>query len=486
MKLRTFSRWPNRFLAFAVASIMVSSQVFAQAASPKSLEEIIRLASEKSESFQAIDQSIKALEAEIRSRDLELSAFLTTDLHDTRDERLSLSNQTSIGHRQFFETTLEKPFSTGTNVSLLLGHQIADLAAFGDNSHVANWEVTVSQDLWQNAFGRATRLRRQSDSAEFKSRQFEAYGQKQQLLITLEKVYWDLALALKEEQIRIANFQRTESLDKYIRARVRKFAAESTDLLQVEALLSQRKLELLENRNRISELKNQIRQLIPVAEVENLQPDLASLESSRSPQSLLALAAPATSSKPQSLSALSSFYKYNQAKAEAARTEDTLRPSLQAYVSHGRNGIEDSASRAWDRARTDDYTATTLGLRLSMELDSDLKTDRKRAAQLTAESRALEAKAESRKADLGWTDLERQIQSLKSRTEEAAKLSKFQMQKANEENRRYRQGRTTAFQAITFETDAATAELTLYQLFANLRKLESLARAFAYSEEVSL
>lgn len=456
------------------------------ASSPKNLNDLIQLATDKSESLKAVDQSILSLEAEIRARDLELSAVLSADLADSRDQRTSLSQQRIPGHTQLFKTTLAKPFSTGTSVSLLLSHQIADLTATGGDGNLANWELSISQDLWRNSFGRGIRLRQTSDTAELKSRRFQLLGQKQQLVIGIERIYWDLTLALKEEQVRLANIERSETLEKWIRDRVRKFAAESTDLLQVQALISQRKLELLENRNRIADLRVQIRQLIPLQEVEDFQPQLESLEESRSPLNLLALAATSASAKPWSLAALSSSYRSRQAQLEADRVEDQLRPSLQAYLSHGRNGIEDTFTQSWNRAQTEDFMATSLGLRFSMELDTDLKSDRRRAAQLAAEARELEARAQRRQGDLAWVDLERQIRNLKAQTEEAKKLTKFQLQKSNEEHRRYRQGRSTAFQAITFETEAAVSQLRYYQTLSNLRKLESLARGFAIWEEDNL
>lgn len=483
--LRFRSNRPRqRFLTLVVglAAFGIYGSAFAQGSSRQSLEDVIQAVTQNSESFQAIDRSIESLEAEIRSRDLELGALFTADLSDTRDERITINGQRPIGHRQLLETSLIKPFSTGTNVELLLSHQIADLPALGDNNQIANWEVTIAQDLWRNAFGRSTRLRRERDAAELQSRRFTAYTQRQQLLIDTERIYWDIAFALKEEQIRSGNLDRSESLAKWVRDRVRKYAAESTDLLQIQALLSQRKLELLEARNRIADLKNQLHQLIPSIEPATFQPDLASLEMNRMPNALIATPTAANSGTPRSLVALSSLYRYNQAKAEVERTDDILRPLLQAYMSHGRNGIDSAVPSSWDRATSDANPATTIGLRLSLELDSDLKADRQKAAALAAEALALQSKAQARTSELEWSDLQRQIENLKAQAEEARKLARFNSRKSAEEQRRYRQGRTTAFQAITFETDAAASELKLYQLFSNLRKAESLARTFGYWE----
>lgn len=484
MKSPTDSRLRNRILIIPLV-FLLSLQSLAQTSNSTSLDELIRLANERSDSFKAIDTAIQSLEAEIKARDLELSATLSADYSDTKDNRATLSNRTS-GDSRLLETTLAKPFSTGTNVSLLLSHEIADLTTTAGQRDIANWEISLSQDLWRNSFGRSTRLRQKSDSAEYKSRKFDAYNQRQQLLINLEKIYWDLSLALKEEEIRQANIERSENLEKWIRERVRKFAAENTDLLQIQALVSQRKLDLLEARNRISDLRVQVQQLIPNMDASQFRPDLKSLETERNPRSLLALPAANRMETPWSLTALSSRYRYDQAQLDAERRTDSLRPTLQAYVSHGRNGIDTAFTPAWQTAQSDEFTATTYGLRLSMELDGDMKDQSRRAAQLAAEARSLQAQVDSRKSELTWLELERQIQNLKSQTEEARRLSKFQSQKSTEERKRYTQGRTTAFQAITFELDAASAELRFYQLLSNLRKLESLARAYAAQEEGSL
>src|SRR5690606_24022338 len=113
------------------------------------------------------------------------------------------------------ETDLVKSFSTGTNLTVGTSYELANVASVG-NRHLANWEVGLSQSLWRNFFGRAVRLRRQADEAELQSRRLALLLERQQFLSDLENRFWDLAVAVREREIREANLKRSQELEKWI------------------------------------------------------------------------------------------------------------------------------------------------------------------------------------------------------------------------------------------------------------------------------
>lgn len=438
-----------------------------------SLEHLLEIAKKDSEIVRAADSTIESIRAEISGRDILLSPRLDAELasgHDNRDTTVSSQRVPS----RLLEVSLTKLFSTGTTLSLSAGH--TDTRVNSVDRSIGSWELKLSQSLWRDAFGRSTRLRHEAEKAELRSRTFSTLLQKQNYLLELEQLYWDLVLALKEEQTRLSNLEKSKRVESWTRDRVRRRVALESDLLQAQALVSTRQLELKEVRNRLAIIQNKFQQLIPDQNPENWSIDLKELEKARNVESLLAEST--GEEKPVQLAALAASYLSQQVRSEAARVEDTYRPKLDAYVSYGQNGADENFSGSWNRALDPQYSATRVGLLFSLELDSSLRGDQRRAAELRAQARELEARAQMRASSFSWDDLVRQVNSLKAQVSEAARLSEIQERKVEAERSNYRLGRTTIFQLITFEIDAANAELGLVRKLAELRKAESSARIF--------
>jgi len=87
---------------------------------------------------------------------------------------------------------------------------------------------------------------------------------------------------------------------------------------------------------------------------------------------------------------------------------------------------------------------------------------------------------------LEWSDLNRQVGSLRRQVESATRLADLQEKKIEAELRRFRLGRTTIFQLISFEVDASEARLQQHRLAVELRKTESRARLFTRDQGSAL
>lgn len=466
--------------------ITVAFNSSAYATSTMTVDDVIGLAEKNSDTLQAVERSRGAVEADIESRDLVLSPSLKSELGVTNDLRTSLNPPvTRSGPTTFLDTTLSKPFSTGTTFSINGRHDlIDDPATGGDAAHIGAWDVRLEQSLWRDAFGRATRLRREGETHELKRQRFVFLLERQNFLTSVESAFWDLVFTRKEEEVRKKNIERSASLEKWMRRRVAQFAAEKQDLMQVQTLLRQRRLDLTITRNEREEILSRLRQLIPGVNPASWNIDLRALEKERSPRSLLA-ASSSASGQPMRLDALVAKSRARELKTEVAKVDDTLRPELNLYASYGANGVDPDASPAWQDAGRGETPRTTVGLLLSVELDGSLKDKRRASARLGAEAEELRANALDRASRLAWDELERTIASLKEQVKEAREIHDLHRRKLDAERKRFEQGRASTLQMTTFEVDAAESELTLYRLLASLRKTEAAARTFAYEEGVT-
>lgn len=455
---------------FGVLGLLLASRPAAGAA----VDDLLALARDRSESLKALELSIRAAEAEIRARDLELSPKLSGELGMIRDNRESLltSRQTM---RNFFDVALSKLFTTGTTFTLSLGQSATDTTVAGAQN-TAEWEARVSQSLWRNGFGRNTRLRREADHAEFRARRLQLEYERQSRLVSIEDIFWDLALALQEEQTRSSNIRRSDSLERWIRDRVRRAAAERADLLQVEGLSSDRRLALLEARGRIASLKNSLREVIPGFDPKTFEISDKTLETDRDVQTLVNGAAGAR--EPLRLDTLAARFTALEAKAKAERDSDTVRPLFDAYVAYGRNGIRPGANDAWSRATGSDFSQSQVGVLLSLDLDRGLTGAQRTASALAQQAAELEAEASLRISATAWLELSRNISQLREQVTEAKKSADLHRRNAQAEQKRYQLGRITAFQAVTVEIAAAESELQVYRLLNQLRKAEARARLY--------
>ncbi|MCC6137327.1 MAG: TolC family protein [Bdellovibrionaceae bacterium] len=442
------------------------------------LEDLVNDVTSESELLQSLDKNIESLDAEIRARDLLLTSELTIEAANLKDNRDAVTFARRTRSR-FLDIIYDQAFSTGTLMSLTAGHDRGTFDNFG-NRNTGDWEVRLTQSLWRDAFGQFTSYRRQGDRAELQNRKAGLIYQKQLVLIDLEALYWDLAFAVKEEEIRLKNIDASKNLKNWTAGRVERSAAEKSDVLQAKALLSGRELDLITTRNQIQSVRNRFRQLFVNADKANLVPDISALEKERPVMTLVA--EQGTLEEPKRLDAIVSEKLVVQAEMEAKKVRERLKPQLDAYVSYGQNGIATTFDDAWTRAGDSNHSATRVGVLFKIPLNRKLTNERERSLQLTAEANKLKAQYMNRNSKVGWAELVRQVNTLKEQVAEATRLADFQIQKVQEERRRFRLGRSTVFQLVTFEADAAEAEVRKYRFLADLRKAESQARLFTMQE----
>lgn len=440
------------------------------------LEDFLKEGIRETEKIKELDISSESLDAEIAAREIELASTV-----DFEASYLNLGKADFSGDApkisQPWSLTWNKPFATGTRFSVL--GQYENLSTNANTAHQNrwDWELSLTQSLWRNAFGRATQFRRRADLAELKSRQYELLRQRQQHIVDLEAAYWDLALGYKEQQILDANFKRSEEIERWVKRRARQSAAENTDVFQAASLVSQRRLDLILVQNNLKKSWSQLRSYLPSLEPGQWVPELSLMGAERSLDQLRVRQGQGSEAA-QSLATLADHYRAELSQVQSEGVADQWRPRLELELGYGQNGIDPSSSVAFREAGRADHREGRLTLRFSTPLDFSLQRKKIQVAQLNSEAVSLAAQQSARASQLGWVDLQRDVENLKARFREAESLASLQRKTSEEERQRYRMGRTTAFQAITFEVAAANSELLVYRLLAELRKMESSARLF--------
>lgn len=460
--------------------ILLTSSVWAQQNLPaKSMNEALLEVASGAE-YQATESDIRAIELLFQSRDLILQPTLEIIGRRLHEQRELLFRSSSFKPRtDSLDVTLMKPFSTGT--TLMVGptweNAITPSQASGETTTV-DWQIGMSQSLWRDGFGRSTSLRHAREEYERQRDLAEALAKRGQMLLDFETIYWDWALVTRSLELEAKNVKRGQEILRWVRDRFNRQAAESTDLLQAQALLTQRELRVATLRQNLTQVGILIERFVPNRQWQPNPDDLAVA------RPVDALVARWKGEGLAQTAQLEYIRASNEASASAERAKEereSIRPELNLELAYGKNAVEsnDDNARAIRRSYEENHEYSSVGVVFRTGLDMGL--ERKRVDAARARQKASEQRRDARLAEnkIAWDQLQRELADLKTQTERAHDLVGLQTRKANAERERYRKGRSTAFQAITFEQEASEAELTLWQLHAMTRKTEARARLFA-------
>lgn len=434
-----------------------------------------------SEDLRAIEQDIQALDLEISARDLVLAPTMSVGLQKFWDDRPSSSSNRKLSG-QSTEILLSQPVATGTRLDASSYLETADYLSTDDEQSLLNWQLGVSQSLWQDAFGRQTVLRRERDWNEQQGRMLALLLQRQEVLVLFEELYWDIAYTRQEVVIRQENLDRSRRILSWIEERFNRSAAERVDILQAQALVSGRELQLqlaLDNlRASQARLKEQLSFSGDLV-AEDMDPE------NERPLVSLAARADFAPQHPVLIRSLQSRSEAGLLKTKARLASDQLKPRLELGYSYGQQGYHPSLSGARDQAfsRHNDYHQ--IGIVFSVPLGRSLIRKARESADIAASSGEIRAQKLERQSAIQWSELERTVDEQKQRLGIARELSRLQHDKSREERSRFEKGRSTAFQAITFEQDAAESQLLVLEQLRQLRQTEARARIFVMRGSVA-
>ena len=427
--------------------------------------------------FQATESRLRAIDLDFASRDLALQPRLEVAAARTLDNRESLGAGSRKDRYDTLNLSLIKPFSTGTELRIVPSFEDARyLTLTPNNRSTVDWEISITQNLWRDAFGRSTRLRWEREALDKRRQLAGALKGQGQLLIEFETVYWDWALALREIELREKNVKRGEEILRWVRDRYNRAAAEATDLLQAQALLTNRQLQFESVRQRLTQITSRAERFLPHSQI---QPDVKDLTVNRDVKSLTVLWPGHDSGRTSRLDYLEAKFEAQIARIAASETRESIRPELGLQVAYGKNAIDPSRAEATSRSLNESNEQHAIGMFFKTGLDFNQEYRKVDAAEATEQSAELRLQSLEAEDKIAWDQLLRDVKLLQNRIGTAEELVQLQNRKANAERERYRKGRTTAFQAITFEQDAAEAEIGLLTLYSQMRKTEAQARQFA-------
>ncbi len=425
-------------------------------------EEYVRTVLEKNKNLKALDVLSNAAKERERETDVltatQLSASLSRFDKDWPSESASPTFSGSSG--QSAQLILQKQTSFGLSGRLGVDLSQTSLHSFSfgptqppSDQKFANLtpSVELSQSLWQDAFGKMISIQRQILLNQSETAKSSAETQKRFFTMQAKNTYYRLAFAREHLRVSKEAVANAEKIYGLVDSKFKMNLTERSDLLQSKALLQSRKIAL-----RSSELEeesaslafNSLREIDSKEVQEALETfEELNLEASHS--------SPDVKNHPELVQMTKQLSLASNAVALA---NEGQKPKLEIFGSYSLLSRQGEVSKTVSKLRDPYQPANVIGLRLSLSLDRDAVAASTRAKKL--EEAALRYQLDAKSEELKQTQsrLLSQLSATTSIYATSKDLVANQKEKLENEQKEFRNGRSTTYQLLMFTQDKTDAE----------------------------
>jgi outer membrane protein TolC len=340
--------------------------------------------------------------------------------------------------------------------------------------------LELTQSLWANGFGGSTRATQEQLQATAIATSYQSSYQLKSIVVQGEVAYWRLALARQVIQVEAEALDRAEKIYAWNSRRARLHLGDEADVIQSEALVQARKLELMTAKTE-TRLASRDFNSMRTIDSDEVKEELIALK----PELVDRIQIPQRAALRDDVLAAKESARASTASAEIALQRDL--PTLEAYTVLALNGqsgnrpassLSDSISNSFSLNRP----TTTVGIRFNAPLDLGVLSksrDGWRQEQVAAD---LNFSRKVYEQEQNWKQLNESLEQTIGQYKLALKLEDVQKSKLNNERGRLQRGRSTTYQVLLFEQDYLQAQLTRIQNEAKI--LNILAQMKLFGETV--
>jgi len=426
-------------------------------------------------------KSLVSSEAAASESRLLTTPYLFTGYQWARDKSLLVDPSGTSGSNR-----LETSFSIGVEARTVigLGGSVSFRSVFDsvDDLHLPMYPSSVEyytpsltfelkQDLLRNFFGRETRAQRDAILHAAAARTALAEFQMRQILSQAEILYWRTSLASEVVRVQEDLLERSRRMLEWVSDRVDRQLQDLSDLLQSQADVKFRTLELESSRDDESRLRRAFslmaglspsepaRELRLPARADFVLPDGASNRIHRSDI--------------RALEEMDAVYRM-----ESVLKKESVTPTLSAFFSATWNGLESDLDSAMKDVGKFKYDLLAAGIRLQAPFDLPSLFKLRKSYSADYESRRSTYRQRAADAESERLELLARIPDMIERLKVSDELVKIQLWKADNERDRLLKGNTVTLQVLLFEQDLGRSKLMRLDLQARL--LEMLSRLRMY------
>jgi len=321
-------------------------------------------------------------------------------------------------------------------------------------SYETNPVLKLTVPLWQGVFGDEIKAKRDLIYYSNQSDQFNSEAQSISFIVEAEKSYWRLVMTKKIIVISEDALEQSQKLLQNAIKKARMNLGEKADVLQAQADVESKKLQLKQAKNdaRIAARTfNQKRYVNSDLVNEKLtEIDFDNLEKLPIAKEMPGIRADVKAAAANTKSAVAS------AKVE----EESNKPKLDLSGQYGFNGLETKRLDAVKSSLAQNGDEAYIGIKFSMPLAIGLQSDIKQGAKSSASAARMDYHQKVFNQENDWQNLLQNLQDYQENLRLSRKIENLQKSKLENERGLLKRGRTSTYQVLLFEQDYNQARIS--------------------------
>jgi outer membrane protein TolC len=332
-------------------------------------------------------------------------------------------------------------------------------------------QLEISQSLWKNGFGRETRAQLAAVEGQALLSKHSERLKEKFLMAEAEGTYWRLALAREAVAAQKESYARAVKMREWSAGRVKLSLADKADLLQSEAAVKGRELEMQAAVDEEQAASRQFNSLRGMAS-DKVTEALGKLTA----EAIDKMADPSRSGPREDV--LVARQAETLAKAAATIAREKYAPQVDLFASIAGNGRDAEAGQSKSEGMDIKNPTRQYGVKLNIPLGVPAVMDQRRGAEMEARASELTRERKEFEEEREWEALKDALADARKRLDLAAKMEEIQKDKYEHEKGRQSKGRSTLFQVLMFEQDYAAAQLNRIRMKADFRRIVAQMKTF--------
>ncbi len=414
----------------------------------------------------------------------ERSAILSPNLYATwmvsRDNKPTsnpamMGSATNVDSMTYGVSQLT-PFGLAGKLSMTTNHVVIEGASPQflplSDYYETRPQLEISQSLWKNGFGRETRAQLNIVESQALLAKHSEKLKSKFLMAEAEGTYWRLALAREAVTAQRESYNRAVKMREWSAGRVKLSLADKADLLQSEAAVKGRELEMQAAIDEEQAASRQFNSLRGVAS-DKVSEGLIKLTA----EAIEKMADPLRKGPREDV--LVAREAETVAKAAATIAREKYAPQVDLFASVAGNGRNAESGQSKSDGMDVKNPTRQYGVKLNVPLGVPAVLDQRRGAEMEARASELTRERKEFEEEREWENLVDALADAKRRLDLANNMESVQKEKYEHEKGRQSKGRSTLFQVLMFEQDYAAAQLNRIRMKADYMRIVAQMKTFS-------
>lgn len=435
-----------------------------------------------------LDIQIAKFDAYIKRNDIYdaisvFDAILSGEVAYTDDQRKSTSSLgASVSKTNDYSLELEKKLPTGTTLGLGFDHTrnwSNSAYATSNPAHDSQASLSITQEIGKNFFGLIDRNDVKITKLDIENSDYSSIDKIEDYLAEVQKAYWKVVLNREKVKIREEMLDRAESLFKIYTNKTKMGLAENPDLYAAEANMNIRENELLSAQNDLRMAENNLLLKLNMNDRDKINIVIEEMLNTEGvqEQDFIESLRMAISNRRDYKSA---FNEIKSKNLKVAMKKNNMWPEIDLEASIARNGVAKYYKDAMDDIVGQDNPKYYYGIKFKYPLENSQAKGQYETAKLEKAKSLVLLKKKEREIVVEINDSVGTVNTSLETVKNSYAVVDLQQKKLDEQEKRFKLGRSDSDTLIRYQNDLLTAKISLadtlytyYSDFIDLRVKEN-------------